>query len=77
MQQIFIILTILVLAIIAWLMIYTKKIKSGFKLSPLASISFIFIITGIVFGENQALGYSLIGLGVLLTIIDIVKKLKK
>ena len=36
--------------------------------------SVISVIGGIAFGENRAVGYSLIGIGLLLAVLDIIKK---
>jgi len=77
MQQIYIAISIGALAIIAGLMIFLRKKKPEAKLSPLAGLSFAFIIAGIIFGENRLVGYGLIGIGLLLALIDIVKKSKK
>jgi len=77
MQQIYIIIAIGSLVVIAALMIFTKKIKPEAKLSALAALSFAFIIAGIIFGESRLVGYSLMGIGVILALIDLAKKLKK
>jgi asparagine N-glycosylation enzyme membrane subunit Stt3 len=74
--QIYIVISIVVLAIIAVLVFFVNKNKKEKKLSKLASLSFAFIISGIVFGDNRLIGYSLIGFGVILAIIDIIKKIK-
>jgi hypothetical protein len=74
--QIYITLSIVVLAIIAILVFFVNKNKKERKLSKLAGLSFAFIISGIVFGDNRLIGYSLIGFGVILAIIDIIKKIK-
>jgi hypothetical protein len=76
MAQTYIIIAIITLAIIIGLLILTKKTRSESMLSPLAGLSFVLIITGVIFGENQIIGYSLMGAGVLIALIDIVKKLK-
>ena len=73
-SQIYLVISIMVLAIIAILVLYAKKNKKDEKLSKLGGLSFACIIAGIVFGENRLIGYSLIGFGVILAIIDIVKK---
>ena len=44
------------------------------KLSPLAAIAFSLVVAGIVFGENRWVGYSLIGTGVALSILDILRR---
>jgi len=77
MTQIYIIIAIAALAIIAGLLIFTKRISSKSKLSPLAGLAFIFIIAGIVFNGNQLVGYGLMGAGIILAIADIFNKYKK
>jgi len=69
--------SIIVLVIIALLVFFIKKKGKGQKLTPLAGIAFAFILAGIIFGENRLIGYSLMGVGVVLAIIDMVLKLKK
>ena len=73
-SQIYIAISIVVLAIIAILIFFVSKNKKGKKLSKLAGLSFAFIIAGIVFGDDRLVGYSLIGFGIILAIIDIIKK---
>lgn len=77
MQQIYIIIAIGALAVIAALLIFTKKIRPEAKLSPLAGLAFAFVIAGIIFGETRLVGYGLMGIGVAIALIDIVKKFKK
>ncbi len=74
-SQIYIAISIVVLALIAILVFFVGKNKKIKKLSKLAGLSFAFIIAGIVFGEDRLLGYSLMGFGVILAIIDIIKKM--
>jgi asparagine N-glycosylation enzyme membrane subunit Stt3 len=75
-SQIYIAISIVVLAIIALLVFFVNKDKKDKKLTPLAGLAFGFILAGIIFGEDRLIGYSLIGVGVVLAIIDIIKKLK-
>ncbi len=75
-SQIYILISIIVLAIIAIVVILGRK-KEQKPLSKLAALAFLFVIAGIVFGDDRLIGYSLIGTGVILAIIDIVKKSKK
>ena len=35
------------------------------------------VVLGIIFGDDRLIGYSFIGAGVLLSVIDIIKNLKK
>ena len=72
--QIYIAISILVLAIIVFLVFFVKKNKKDKKLTPLAGLAFGFVLAGIIFGDDRLIGYSLIGVGVILAIIDIIKK---
>ncbi|HUT22200.1 MAG TPA: hypothetical protein VMX18_02185 [Candidatus Bipolaricaulota bacterium] len=72
----YILISIIVLAVIAALVFFLKGKKSGAKLTPLAGISFAFILAGMVFGESRIVGYSLMGAGVALAIVDMILKLK-
>jgi len=74
-SQIYILISIIALTGIMVVLILTRK-KMKKPLSLLAGLAFAFIIAGIVFGESRLIGYNLIGVGVVLAIIDIVKKMK-
>lgn len=77
-NQVFIFLAIMSLALIAGVLIYTRSRRKETKaLTPLAGLAFGCIIAGIVFGEERWLGYGLIGVGVILSIVDAVIKAKK
>ncbi|MFA5019694.1 MAG: hypothetical protein WC533_01205 [Candidatus Pacearchaeota archaeon] len=76
-SQIYILISIVVLLIIAILVFFVRKNKKQKPLTLLAGLAFGFIIAGIVFGESRLVSYSLIGIGVLIALIDIIKKSKK
>ena len=78
-SQTYILIGIIVLLIIAVFVIFVKKggKKKMKPLTPLAGFAFAFIIAGILFGDSRWLGYSLMGIGVVLAIIDIIMKRKK
>ena len=57
--------------------IFVKKNKKQKRLSPLAGLSFVFVIAGIVFGDDRLIGYSLIGVGIVLAVVGIIMKSKK
>jgi len=77
MRQVYIIIVIAVLAVIASLIFFMKGKKSESKLFPLAGLSFAFILAGIIFGENRLVGYGLMGVGIAIALVDMIKKLKK
>jgi hypothetical protein len=76
-SQIYIAITIVVLAIIALIMFFVKKNKKDKKLTLLASFAFGFVLSGIVFSDDRLIGYSLMGIGIILAVIDIIKQSKK
>ncbi len=73
----YIAVSLAVLAIIAVLVFFISKNKKEKGLSTLASLSFLLIILGIIFGDDRVISYSLMGFGVLLAVTDIVRKLKR
>ncbi|MBW7991653.1 MAG: hypothetical protein FVQ84_16790 [Planctomycetes bacterium] len=75
-SQIYIAISIVVLAAIALLVIFLGKSRKENRLTPLSGIAFGFILAGIFFGDNRLIGYSLLAIGVILAVIDIFKKLK-
>jgi len=74
-SQVYIIVSVVVLAVVALLLFVTSRNKPKRGLSKLAALAFAFIIAGIIFGENRLVGYSLLGIGVLLALIDIYSKM--
>jgi hypothetical protein len=74
-QIVYIVVGIVTLAIIAAIFIVNRK-KPQKPLSPLAGLAFAFIIAGVIFGDDRLIGYSLMGIGIILAIIDIIKNKK-
>ncbi len=75
-SQIYIAISIVVLAAIALLVIFLGKSRKENRLKPLAGLAFGFILAGIIFGDNRLIGYSLLGIGVIIAVIDIFKRSK-
>ncbi len=75
-SQIYILISIIVLAIIAVVVFLRRKTEQK-PLSTLAALAFLLIIAGLFFVDNRLISYSLFGAGVILAFIDIVKKSKK
>jgi hypothetical protein len=73
----YIAVAIVVLLIIALLVFFVIRNRKQTKLSPLASLAFGFILAGILFADNGLIGYSLMGLGVLLAVVDIFRNRNK
>ena len=75
-SQIYIAISIVILAIIALLVVFMGKSRKENRLTPLASLAFGFVLSGIIFTENRLIGYSLLAIGVILSVIDILKRAK-
>jgi hypothetical protein len=73
-SQVYIIISIVVLLIVALLIYVTSKNKKSSALSPLAGLAFGFILAGLFFGEERVVGYSMLGIGVVLAVIDMIRK---
>ena len=74
-SQIFIVISIVTLAIVAILFLAARKNKK--KLTPLAGLAWAFVLAGIIFGEDRLIGYGLMGVGVVLALIDMFIQLKR
>lgn len=70
----YLLIAIITLAVLAFFIFYNRNQKPGKNFTLLAGLAFGFILCGILFGENQTIGYSLLGIGVVLAIADIVTK---
>lgn len=77
LSQIYIIISIVVLAIVAILVNFTIKKKKQKQPSKLAMLGMTLVVLGIIFGvSDRLIGYSFLGAGVLLSVIDILKNLQ-
>jgi RsiW-degrading membrane proteinase PrsW (M82 family) len=73
-STIFIIISIAVLAVVALLIFFVFKKTKEKRLTPIAGLAFAFVLAGIIFGHDRLIGYSLLGVGVVLAVVDIVRK---
>ena len=76
-SQIYIAVSIIALAIVAFLVFFVSKNRKENRLTPLASLAFGCILAGILFGADRLIGYGLMGVGVILAVIDMFNKLKR
>jgi hypothetical protein len=75
--QIYILISIgILLAIFVIFIFSAKRSRKEKTFTPLAGIAFAFVLGGIIFGDNRLIGYSLMGIGIILSIIDIIVKKK-
>jgi len=76
-SQITIAVSIVILAVVA-LLLYRKGWRKEQKgLTPIAGLAFGFILAGIVFSEERFISYGLMGVGVVLAIVDIIKQTRR
>jgi len=68
--------SILVLIIAVGLVFFTNRRKNDNGLTPLAGLSFGFILAGLIFGSYRLIGYSLLGVGVVLAVLDMQRRSK-
>jgi lysylphosphatidylglycerol synthetase-like protein (DUF2156 family) len=73
----FIAFSVLLLVIIGILLLIAGKKRTEQQLSHLSLIGMVFIILGIVFGSDRLIGYSFLGAGVIIAVVDVVKNRKK
>ncbi len=76
LSEIYIAIAIVALIIVALLVFFVNKKKKGGKLTPLAGLAFAFIIAGIIFSDDRLISYSLLGIGIILAVVDIIKQRK-
>ena len=76
MPQIFIILSLAVIAAVVLLLFSTGRFNQQNKITPIAGLAFSFVISGILFGDDRILGYSLLAIGVMLAVVDIYDRSK-
>jgi len=75
-SQIYIILAVAVFVIVAMFIFFVAESNKEEAFTPVTILAFGFILTGILHSSNRLFGYSLMGIGVILAIVDMVRKLK-
>jgi uncharacterized membrane protein len=73
-SQIWILVSLAVLAAVALLVFRAGKAGKQNRLTPLAGLAFGFIMAGLLFGDERWLGYGLFAVGAILAVVDIVKR---
>ncbi len=78
-SQIYILISLVGFLIITILMIFLRgesKNKRKKIITPLTSLAFGFVLTGIIFSSIKLVGYSLMGIGIVFAIVDMVERLR-
>lgn len=73
-SQIWIVAVLVILAVVALLVLRTGRAGMRSKLTPLTAVAFGCIVAGLVFGEDQWLGYGLFAAGVTLAVVDVLRR---
>jgi hypothetical protein len=70
----FVAIAVVALGVLALLAILPWHRGGEQRLSPLAGLALGCVVTGIVFGENRVVGYGLFAAGIILAIVDSVRR---
>jgi len=76
MEPVWIAISIVALVVIVVLLLIAGG-KQYKKPSNLAILGMSLVVLGIIFGDNRIVGYSFIGAGVLLSVVDIIRNRKQ
>jgi hypothetical protein len=78
MEPLWIAISIIALVVImVLLLISRRKRKQILNPSNLLVLGMSFVVLGIIFGDERVIGYSFIGIGVLLSVIDAIRNRKQ
>jgi hypothetical protein len=76
MEPLWIAISVTALVVIVVLLLIGRG-KEYHKPSNLAILGMSFVVLGIIFGDDRLIGYSFIGIGVLLSVIDAIRNRKQ
>lgn len=78
MEPVWITISIIALVVIMVLLLISRR-KSNQILNPsnLLVLGMSCVVLGIIFGEERVVGYSFIGVGVLLSVVDAIRNRKQ
>ena len=75
-SAVYILISIAVFVIVAIFVFLIRGKKAENRMTPLATLAFVFVLAGIFFGEHRLIGYGLLGIGIVLAVADILIRLK-
>ncbi len=67
------IVVLIILVIVAFLL---GRREPHNRITPLTGLAFAFVLAGIIFGTDRLVGYSLMGIGVVMAVYDIIRRPK-
>lgn len=75
-STVYLAVTIVVLAVVCALVFLTGRGDRRNRLTPLAGLALAFVVSGMLFGDGRLVGYGLIGAGVILAVVDMIRRSK-
>jgi hypothetical protein len=76
MEPVWIAISVIALLVIIVLLLVARR-KEYHKPSNLALFGMSLVVLGIIFGDERIVGYSFIGVGILLSVIDAVRNRRR
>ncbi len=73
--EVYLVTALVVLAIIVMVIFWIRR--KEYRISPLISLAFAFVVAGIIFGANRLVGYGLMIVGVILAVVEWVRWRRK
>ncbi len=73
--EVYLATALVVLAIIVMIIFWIRR--KEYRVSPLISLGFAFVVAGILFGENRLVGYGLMVVGIILAVVEWVRWRRK
>ncbi len=73
--EVYLATALVVLAIIVMIIFWIRR--KEYRVSPLISLGFAFVVAGILFGENRLMGYGLMVVGIILGVVEWVRWRKR
>ena len=78
MEPLWIAISIIALVVIMVLLLISRRKRNQIiNPSNLLVLGMSFVVLGIIFGDERVIGYSFIGIGVLLSVIDAIRNRKQ
>jgi hypothetical protein len=75
--QVYLLVALIVLAMGCALVVLAGRRGRPGHLTRLAGVAFALVVAGVIFGAHRVLGYALIGTGVALAVVDIVRRARR
>ncbi len=73
--EVYLATALVVLAIIVMIIFWIRR--KEYRVSPLISLAFAFVVAGILFGENRLMGYGLMVVGIIRGVVEWVRWRKR